>query len=91
MQIIQNNITQIVTYFFGCSGIVFWLLNYKERKTKNKADEANATIEMQKGYRNFVQDTNALINNLKEEIKEIKEELKQYKQQCKVCNNNKIK
>lgn len=90
MLLLTENIALIMNFIFGSSGLLFWFLNYKERGTKNKTDEANATIEMQKSYAQFVSDTNALINGIKSELSEVKNELKNYKSQCKMCTNNKL-
>lgn len=83
-------VTLIVSSLFGATGIVTLLLAKRERRANASLVEANANLEMQKGYAQFVIDTNNIIRDLKIEVKDIKYELQLYKMQCRECSNNKI-
>lgn len=80
----------IISALFGTTGIITLYLAKRERKAQASIIEANANVEMQKGYAQFVIDTNNLIAGLKAELQEVKNELKACQKQCKECSSNKI-
>lgn len=90
MNITFENLGTIIGYLFGGTGIIAFLSERKKRKAEAQVTEANAVAEMQKSYTQFVQDTNAIISELRKELESFKSDLKKYKDQCQKCVNNKL-
>jgi hypothetical protein len=80
----------ILSTVFGSTGIITLFIAKRERKANVSLIEASANLEMQKGYSQFVIDTNNIITELRAEIKQVKVELEMYQKQCRDCLNNKL-
>lgn len=77
----------ILSAVFGGSGLVTWLLAFKERRVKQQIDENKAVAAMQEVYSQFVLDTTNKIDELKKEITKLKKIIENNPPACPTCPN----
>jgi len=80
-------IIQIITAIFGGSGAITYVLAYKERKNKRTLDEISITASVQSVYRTLTADTNAKLEEMRQEIADLKDIINNNPPACPTCPN----